>query len=101
MIFNLHIKSQLRPAAVCALLIQSELTPRPRELRQLWQQVQAAGTGSAGDPECVGSSGEQGVPLQTGRSRAPHCLMLEQKQTITPLTRRPRNAKYAVILSKH
>lgn len=113
MIFNLHIKSQLQPEALHALLVQSELTPRPGELRQLQQRVQAVGAGGAGEPERVGSSpapfagagplaspsSEQGAPLQTERSCAPLRLILEQKQTITPLTRRPRNAKYAVILS--
>lgn len=52
-------------------------------------------------PEHVGSSSEQGAPLQMQRSHAPLCLILEQKQTITPLTCRPRNAKYAVSLSLH
>lgn len=85
MIFHLHVKSQLWPEAVRALLIQSELTLCPRELRQRVQAavqvVQAAGTGSAGDPSRVGSSSERGAPLQTGRSSAALCLMLEQKQS--------------------
>lgn len=46
--FNLHIKSQPWPEAVRTPLIQSELTLRPRELPQLWQRVQAAGTGGTG-----------------------------------------------------
>lgn len=41
MIFNLHIKSQFGPEAVRTLLIQSELTLRPGELRQLQPWVQA------------------------------------------------------------